>query len=91
MEIKILEKSANDMRFEIIGEDHTFCNALRKELWNDKDVAVAGYNIENALVSSPIVVINTKAGKKPEKAVIDAAARMRKKYKSLASDFTKVK
>jgi len=91
MEIKILEKSANEMRFEVGGEDHTFCNALRKELWNDKDVTVAGYNIENALVSSPIVVISTKAGKKPEKAVLDATARLRKKYKSMASDFAKVK
>ena len=36
MEIKVLEKKKNKLKLEIIGENHTFCNSLRKELWNDK-------------------------------------------------------
>ena len=44
MEIKILEKTKNTLRLEVAGEGHTLCNALRRQLWEDKTVEVAGYN-----------------------------------------------
>ena len=73
MEIKVIEKEKNKLKLEIIGEDHTFCNALRKELWNDKDVQVAGYNIEHPLVSNPVLTLETE--KKDPKKVLESAIK----------------
>lgn len=73
MNIKVIEKEKNKLKLEIIGEDHTFCNALRKELWNDKDVTVAGYNIEHPLVSNPVLTLETE--KKDPKKVLESAIR----------------
>ncbi|MBU4502483.1 MAG: DNA-directed RNA polymerase subunit L [Nanoarchaeota archaeon] len=73
MEIKVLEKKKNKLKLEIIGEDHTFCNTLRKELWNDKDVKVAGYNIEHPLVSNPVLTLETD--KKDPKKVLEATIK----------------
>src|SRR3989344_1668234 len=36
MELKVLEHSKNKLKIEMKGEDHTFCNALKEELWIDK-------------------------------------------------------
>ena len=86
MEINVVEKQKNKMIVEIKGEDHTFCNALVKELWEDKDVKNAAYNIDHPAVSSPVVVIET-SGKEPKKVLIDAAKRLKKdvtKFKGLA-------
>jgi len=73
MEIKLISKGKTKIQVEIVGEDHTFCNSLRKELWNDKDVKVAGYNIEHPLVSSPVITIETT--KKDPKKVLEAAIK----------------
>ena len=62
MEIVILEQTKNRLRIEVIGEDHTLCNALRKELWEDKDVEVAGYNMKHPLISEPEIIVETKSG-----------------------------
>lgn len=76
MKLKVIEKSKNKLKLEITGEDHTFCNALRKELWNDKDVKVAGYNIEHPLVTNPVIIIET-SGKDPKKAIEAALKRLK--------------
>jgi len=73
MKLKVLKKGKNKLKIEIIGEGHTFCNSLRKELWNDKDVTVAGYNIEHPLVSNPVLTLET--GKKDPKKVLEAAIK----------------
>lgn len=78
MNIKVIEKEKNKLKLEIIGEDHTFCNALRKELWNDKDVTVAGYNIEHPLVSNPVLTLETEK-KDPKEVLGSAIKRLKKK------------
>ena len=90
MEIKILEKTKNRLELEIKGEGHTLANALRKELWNDKNVNISGYKIEHALVSEPILVIETTSGD-PKQALISAINRLKKKNKELADKFKKAK
>ncbi len=82
MEIKVLEKEKTKLKIEIIGEDHTFCNDLRKELWNDKDIQVAGYNIEHPLVSHPVMIIETT--KKDPKAVLEGALKRLKERNAKA-------
>lgn len=78
MEINILEKSKNKLSFEIVGEDHTFCNILRKELWNDSSLKSAGYSMETGLQNIPKFTLET-SGKTPQKALTDAVSRLIKK------------
>lgn len=72
MKIRILEKDERSMRFEIIGEGHTFCNLLRDFLLKNSDVEFAAYRIDHPLVSNPIFYLRTKQSK-PEDALKKAA------------------
>lgn len=91
MEIKILEETKNRIRFEIAGEDHTLCNALRAELWNDKNIEIAGYNIDHPLVSEPEMIVETKGKEDPKKALFAAVARLKKRNKELSVEFKNLK
>ena len=88
MEIKVLEDKKNKLIIELKEESHTFCNALKKELWNDKHIKAAGYNIEHPLVGVPKIIIETD-GKDPKKALIEAAGRLKKGFDSLKTEFLK--
>ncbi len=90
MEVKVLEKSKNLLKIELVGEDHTFCNALRKELWNDKDVKVSGYELTHSLVSKPIIIVETTS-KNPKTALLDAVKRMKSANDDMRSAFKKMK
>jgi|Deesub1362A_J573_1020465.scaffolds.fasta_scaffold00350_14 DNA-directed RNA polymerase subunit L len=68
MEIKIIKESKNELEFELIGEDHTFCNALRHILNKHKDVIFASYKVEHPLLSNPKIYIKTKDKPLPKKA-----------------------
>ena len=67
MNIKVLKKTPNEMRIEIEGEGHTFCNVLQRALLADKTVEMAGYDIPHPLVANPVVYVRMKEGRKPEK------------------------
>jgi DNA-directed RNA polymerase subunit L len=84
MEINILEDKSKRLVFEIKGEDHTLCNALREELWNDESVTVSAYNINHPLVGIPKFIIETKADKEPKKALKDALSRLKKRNSDIA-------
>ncbi|HLD05928.1 MAG TPA: DNA-directed RNA polymerase subunit L [Candidatus Nanoarchaeia archaeon] len=75
MEVKILEEDKNRLVFEIHGEGHTLANALRKELWQDKHITAAGYQMDHPLLGNPKMVVETD-GKAPRKAVEDAVSRL---------------
>jgi DNA-directed RNA polymerase subunit L len=89
MELRVIEKEKNLLRLEIIGEDHTFCNALRKELWNDSDVTFAGYKIEHSLIDNPILVLQTKT-KSPKAVLEKAVKRLKANNKKLRELFNKL-
>ncbi len=78
MEINILEDSKERLRVEIKDETHTIVNALRKELWNDPHVRLAGYNISHPLTAQPILTIETDEKKSPKKALREAIKRLSK-------------
>jgi len=82
MEASILEESKDKLVVSIKGEDHTFCNLLREELTNDKDVTVAAYRINHPLVGIPNMLIETK-GKDPKKALLEATARIKKTFEGI--------
>ncbi len=75
MEIHVLEKEKNKLKFEIKGEDNTLSNILRNELWNDKDVTLSGYKIEHSLLSQPVFTVESD---NPKNSLLDAAKRLTK-------------
>lgn len=60
MEVKILRENKNELEFEIIGEGHTFCNALQDFLNARKEVVLASYKIKHPLLSNPQIYVKTK-------------------------------
>jgi len=90
MEIKILEKTKDTLKLEVSGEDHTLCNALRKELWEDKTVEVAGYNMKHPLISEPEIIVEVKSGD-PVKALLKAVDGLKKKNKDILVEIKNLK
>jgi DNA-directed RNA polymerase subunit L len=83
MQIRLLRKESNELRIEITGEGHTFCNMLQKNLLEDKNVEIAGYNVPHPLVTKAIVFVRTKGRRRPKTALRDAAKKMRKRSEEL--------
>lgn len=90
MELKLVEKSKKKFVFDLIGTDHTFCSALKRELWNDKSVKVSAYNIEHPLIGIPRFIIEAE-DKEPEKILTDAVKRLQKKNEQFTELFKKIK
>ena len=90
MDINVLEKDKNRLKFALVGKTHTLANALSKELWNDKDVAVAGYTVEHPMVSDAVMVVETEKGD-PKKALASAISRLKKKNKEFLTQIKKLK
>ena len=88
MELNILEEKKNALKFELRGEDHSFCNLLKDELWNDKHVKVATYNIKHPLIGIPMFIVETD-GKDPKKVLDDAGKRLSKTLDKFKKDFSK--
>lgn len=72
MEIKVLSKSKNELKIEIVGEDHTFCNLLQNVLLEDRNVEIAGYDQPHPLIRSSVVYLRTKREASPEKVLLNA-------------------
>jgi DNA-directed RNA polymerase subunit L len=90
MEIKIIEDKKNRLVFEIEGEDHTFCNLIKKELWNDDHVKAAAYNIDHPMVGKPKMILETD-GEDPRKVLTEAAKRVGKELEKFKSEFSKIR
>ncbi|MBS3175547.1 DNA-directed RNA polymerase subunit L [Candidatus Woesearchaeota archaeon] len=84
MELNILKEEKDIIELEICGETHTFCNALRSELWNQDEVKYAAYAIKHPLVGIPVFVLNVNKGK-PKKILADAAESLKGKVKEFKS------
>ncbi|MBD3354467.1 DNA-directed RNA polymerase subunit L [Candidatus Woesearchaeota archaeon] len=89
MELKILEDKKNKMIFELKGETHTFCNALKNELWNDSHVKAASYNIAHPLIGVPKFILETDGKESPKKALKNAAKNLKKVSGDLKTVFLK--
>ncbi|MBW2982178.1 DNA-directed RNA polymerase subunit L [Candidatus Woesearchaeota archaeon] len=89
MEVKILSEKKNRLVIEIKNEGHAFCNALKKELWNDSHVKVAAYKIEHPLVGIPTLIVETDGKETPKKALTEAAKRLGKEADKFKTAFSK--
>lgn len=89
MEINILEESKKRMVFELKGEDHTFCNILKENLWKVKGVEISSYRIEHPLVGVPKFLIETK-GIEPREALKQALADIKKQTQDFKKEVAKL-
>jgi len=90
MELVVIEKSKKRIIFELKGTDHTFCAALKKELYEDEDVKNAAYAIAHPLIGIPKFIVET-SGEEPEKALMGAVKRLQKKNETVQEAFKKVR
>jgi DNA-directed RNA polymerase subunit L len=88
MELNILEESKNKLIVELKGESHSFCNALKDELWNNKKVNIAGYNIAHPLIGIPKMIVETESGA-PKAILVDAANKIKKNAQDFLKAFSK--
>ena len=84
MEIKILDNKKNKLIFEVKGADHTLCNALKVELWNDKHV-----NIRHPQISLPQMIVETDGDESPKNALVNAVDRLHKTNAKFKKEFAK--
>jgi len=89
MNVKVLEKGSNELRLEIEGEGHTFCNVLQKALLEDETVEMASYDIHHPLVSSPVIYVRTKGKRHPETVLREAAEKIRTRSREFRASFEK--
>jgi len=89
MELNVLEESKKRIVFELKGETHTFCNALKEALWKIKGVEVASYRIDHPLLKVPKFVVETK-GVDPREALKKAIAELRKIGKEFKKEVAKL-
>jgi DNA-directed RNA polymerase subunit L len=87
MEVKVVSKSKNELRLEIIGEDHTFCNLLQNILLEDKNVELAGYDQPHPLIRSSIIYLKTRREISPEKTLLTALQSMQDLNKEFHEKF----
>ena len=60
MEIKVIKETKEEIELEVVGEDHTLCNALREALNQHTGVVVASYKIEHPLLTNPKIYLRVK-------------------------------
>ncbi len=88
MELIVLEQKKHRIVFELKGVDHTFCNAMKQELWNDETVKVAAYNIAHHLVGNPKFILESTGDVKD--VLLAASARLQKRNKEFGVAFDKI-
>jgi len=89
VKINILKKTKNELKIEIEGEGHTFCNLLQDALLEDKSVEMAGYDIPHPLVAKPILQLRTRADRSPERALLKALDRIGQVSNEFLQEFQK--
>lgn len=87
MEIVILEEEKGKLVFELHGEGHGFCNALKSALWKQKGIKVAGYSVDHPLTGTPTFVVEADD---PKAALKGAAQSVKKELDDLAKEVKKI-
>lgn len=79
MELRVLEKTDEELVIEIAGEDHTFMNVLKGALLDTDGVSAATYDMnpeQSGGQTDPILTIKT-TDRDPLEALEDAAAALK--------------
>ena len=65
MELRVIDKTENELSIEIAGEDHTFMNVLKGSLLETEGVAAATYDMnpeQSGGQTDPVLTIKTEPG-----------------------------
>jgi DNA-directed RNA polymerase II subunit RPB11 len=89
MKIKVLEEKKNRIVFESEGLGHTFCNLIKKELWNDSHVKVATYSVRHPSVSNPEMIVETDGSETPRNALLACVQRLKRESEKFRREFRK--
>lgn len=90
MELKVVEEKKNRFVFKVVGEGHTLCNALKRELQNDNSVKLATYAVEHPLIQEAQFIIETD-GAEPRKTISAAIKRLDKTLEKLGKQAKELK
>lgn len=88
MEVKILEKGKDTVKFEVYGADHALMNMIREELAKSKGVEFATYSQPHPLLEGFVVTVK---GKDAEKEIKSALAAVKKDAKDIKAAVAKAK
>lgn len=75
MKIKIITENPNELKLEIEGVGHTFCNLLQKRLLDEEKVDFAGYDIPHPLDSNPVIYLRTVGYNPPRELLWETVKR----------------
>ena len=90
MELRVIEKTDEELRMEIAGEDHTFMNVLKGALLETEGVAAATYDVnpeQSGGQTDPVLSVRTEDEVDPLDAVESAAARVEQLTDEFADAF----
>jgi len=87
LKINVLKRDGNELRIEVIGEGHSFCNALESVLLRDETLDFVGYDISHPLVAQPTFYIKMKGRRDPWRALLDAAETLMKELSQIQKTF----
>ena len=82
MELRLVNKTANRLEIEVIGENDTLLNLLKQKLLADPAVETATYIMGHPYLDNPLFVVEVKNGK-PEQALKNAAKELRGNFDEL--------
>ena len=91
MELRVIDKTDEELRIEIAGEDHTFMNVLKGALLETPGVAAATYDLnpeQSGGQTEPILSVKTEDGTDPLDALADAADRIQNTTGQFRDAFT---
>ena len=87
LKINVLKHEGNALRIELVGEGHSFCNALQSVLLKDDTLEFVGYNMPHPLIGQPTIYIRTKGRRDPWRALMDAAEILEKELNQIHKTF----
>jgi DNA-directed RNA polymerase subunit L len=89
LRIKTIKKTKDELKLEIEGEGHTFCNLLQNTLVEDRNVKIAGYDTPHPLTEKSIIYIKVKKDSDPKKALERALKKISLRTENFLTEFKK--
>ncbi|ELZ13554.1 DNA-directed RNA polymerase subunit L [Halovivax asiaticus JCM 14624] len=90
MELRVTERTDEELSIEIAGEDHTFMNVLKGSLLEHEHINAATYDInpeQSGGQTDPILTLKTDGSIEPIDALEEAAGDIRTKAADFKSAF----
>jgi DNA-directed RNA polymerase subunit L len=87
MELRVIDKTDEELRIEVAGEDHTFMNVIKGALLETEGVAAATYDMnpeQSGGQTEPILSIKTESGVNP----LDALGEASRSVQTTVEDFS---